>query len=159
MPPKFKRNLSHEDLASAKDVEKAELLGNDSNDEDDFFLTGPTSQTRTVRFKDDKIEKVQGQVNEVAEVMKENITRVIERGDKLSDLQEQSESLNSTANYFRQSSRRLHRNMWWREMKFQSLCDRQKSRPPEMLLFLTKVLTIPKFNFEIRGSDLCCPFG
>jgi len=117
MPPKFKRNLSQEDVANAKDVEKAELLGSDSNDEEDFFLKGPLGQNKSVKFKDDKLLEVRGQISEVTEVMKENITKVIERGDKLDDLQEQSENLNNTANFFRQSSRRLQRNMWWREMK------------------------------------------
>lgn len=117
MPPKFKRNLSHEDLEKAQDIEKAELLAGGSDDDEDFFLKGPSPQIRSVTFQDDKLQEVQGQVGEVAEVMRENISRVLERGDKLTDLQDKSDNLNTNAEYFRLTSRRLQRNMWWREMK------------------------------------------
>ncbi|RXM91701.1 Vesicle-associated membrane protein 4 [Acipenser ruthenus] len=49
------------------------LLEDDSDEEEDFFL-------------------VQTQVDEVIDVMQENITKVIERGERLDDLQDKSDS-------------------------------------------------------------------
>ncbi|MEE6522743.1 hypothetical protein FKM82_021368, partial [Ascaphus truei] len=49
--------------------------------------------------------------------MQENITKVIERGERLDELQDKSESLSDNATAFSSRSRQLRRQMWWRECK------------------------------------------
>nr|KAF6414740.1 vesicle associated membrane protein 4 [Molossus molossus] len=73
MPPKFKRHLNDDDVTGSVKSERRNLLEDDSDEEEDFFLRGPTGP----RFgpRNDKIKHVQNQVDEVIDVMQENITK------------------------------------------------------------------------------------
>uniref|UniRef100_A0A3P8UVV6 Vesicle-associated membrane protein 4 n=1 Tax=Cynoglossus semilaevis TaxID=244447 RepID=A0A3P8UVV6_CYNSE len=115
MPPKFKRHLNDDEVTGSIRSERRNLLEEDSDEEEDFFLRGPTGP----RFgaQNDKIKQVQSQVDEVIDVMQENISKVIERGERLDDLQDKSESLSDNASAFSSRAKQLHRRMWWRDMK------------------------------------------
>ncbi|XP_072367650.1 vesicle-associated membrane protein 4 isoform X1 [Scyliorhinus torazame] len=115
MPPKFKRHLNDDDVTGSIRSERRNLLEDDSDEEEDFFLRGPTAP----KFgqKNDKIKHVQNQVDEVIDVMQENITRVIERGERLDELQDKSESLSDNATVFSNRAKQLRRQMWWKECK------------------------------------------
>ncbi|XP_026511900.1 vesicle-associated membrane protein 4-like [Terrapene carolina triunguis] len=69
----------------------------------------------------DRKISVQNQVDEVIDVMQENITKVIERGERLDDLQDKSESLSDNATAFSNRSKQLRRQMWWRGCKMKAL--------------------------------------
>ncbi|KPP68635.1 Vesicle-associated membrane protein 4-like [Scleropages formosus] len=118
MPPKFKRHLNDDEVTGSVRSERRNLLEEDSDEEEDFFLRGPTAP----KFgpKNDKIRQVQNQVDEVIDVMQENISKVIERGERLDELQDKSESLSDNASAFSSRAKHLHRRMWWRDMKFPS---------------------------------------
>lgn len=66
-----------------------------------------------------KIEQTQQQLDSVTVIMRENIEKVIERDNKISDLEDKSENLRETALVFSNSSRRLKNKMcfdnakWW----------------------------------------------
>ncbi|XP_042561999.1 vesicle-associated membrane protein 4 isoform X1 [Clupea harengus] len=119
MPPKFKRHLHDEEVTGSVRSERRNLLEEDSDEEEDFFLRGPTGP----RFgpKNDKVRQVQSQVDEVIDVMQENISKVIERGERLDDLQDKSESLSDNASAFSSRSKQLHRRMWWRDVKMKAI--------------------------------------
>ncbi|XP_043858162.1 vesicle-associated membrane protein 4 isoform X2 [Dromiciops gliroides] len=89
MPPKFKRHLNDDDVTGSVKSERRNLLEEDSDEEEDFFLRGPSGPKFGPR--NDKIRHVQNQVDEVIDVMQENITKVIERGERLDDLQDKSD--------------------------------------------------------------------
>nr|AAH59519.1 Vesicle-associated membrane protein 4 [Danio rerio] len=67
MPPKFKRHLNDDEVTGSIRSERRNLLEEDSDEEEDFFLRGPTGP----RFggQNDKIRQVQSQVDEVIDVM------------------------------------------------------------------------------------------
>ncbi|XP_074178466.1 vesicle-associated membrane protein 4 isoform X2 [Rhinolophus sinicus] len=102
MPPKFKRHLNDDDVTGSVKSERRNLLEDDSDEEEDFFL-------------------VQNQVDEVIDVMQENITKVIERGERLDELQDKSESLSDNATAFSNRSKQLRRQMWWRGCKIKAI--------------------------------------
>ncbi|XP_042223855.1 vesicle-associated membrane protein 4-like [Homarus americanus] len=117
MPPK--RNLTEEDLDDADDDEVEKLISKDEDvaeDEEDFFLKGPSSK-KTVRFASDKLKDVRVQIAEVTDVMRDNVGRLLERGDQLDNLQDRSEGLATTSDQFRTSATRLRRNMWWQNTR------------------------------------------
>ncbi|RVE73936.1 hypothetical protein OJAV_G00036220 [Oryzias javanicus] len=116
MPPKFKRHLNDDEVTGSVRSERRNLLEEDSDDEDDFFLRGPSGPRFGVH-SNNKIKHVQLQVDEVIGVMQENISKVIERGERLDDLQDKSESLSDNASAFSSRAKQLHRRMWWRDMK------------------------------------------
>ncbi|XP_071517577.1 vesicle-associated membrane protein 4-like [Panulirus ornatus] len=117
MPPK--RNVSAEDMDEADDDEVEKLISKDDDvgdDEEDFFLKGPSSK-KTVRFASDKLKDVRVQIAEVTDVMRDNVGRLLERGDQLDNLQDRSEGLATTSDQFRSSATRLRRNMWWQNTR------------------------------------------
>ncbi|XP_059369087.1 vesicle-associated membrane protein 4-like isoform X1 [Carassius carassius] len=119
MPPKFKRHLNDDEVTGSIRSERRNLLEEDSDEEEDFFLRGPTGP----RFggQNEKIKQVQSQVDEVIDVMQENISKVIERGERLDELQDKSESLSDNASAFSSRAKQLHRRMWWRDMKIKMI--------------------------------------
>jgi len=120
MPPKFKRNVSHDDILAADETERTGLLKDDESDEEDFFLKGPP-KNKGLSYQDGKLQEVRAQVREVEGVMRENIEKVLERGDRLDTLQEKSESMATSADYFSATSKRLRKAIWWRDMKMKIL--------------------------------------
>ncbi|MCL4137062.1 UNVERIFIED_CONTAM: hypothetical protein GTU68_019192 [Idotea baltica] len=115
-----KRNLSAEDISLAKDDEVEKLIEetspNNDDDDDDFFLRGP-SQKKTVRFSSDKVQDVKVQIAEVTDVMRDNVGRLLDRGDRLDALNESSEGLSATSDLFRSSSTKMRRKFWWQEAR------------------------------------------
>lgn len=119
MPPKFRRYLSDEDITEAADPEKEKLLQDD--EDEDFFLKGPTSSGKTLTIQDKKLRRVQFQVDEVSNIMKDNIEKIMERGERLEDLEEKSDSLATNADQFWSTAKKMQSRMWWRNMRVKVL--------------------------------------
>nr|XP_046225589.1 vesicle-associated membrane protein 7 isoform X1 [Oncorhynchus gorbuscha]XP_046225590.1 vesicle-associated membrane protein 7 isoform X1 [Oncorhynchus gorbuscha]XP_046225591.1 vesicle-associated membrane protein 7 isoform X1 [Oncorhynchus gorbuscha] len=64
-----------------------------------------------------KLESVQGQVNEVKVILKDNINKVLERGERLDDLVDKTHDLQATADSFQRTSTRVARKYWWKNTK------------------------------------------
>ncbi|XP_012276512.1 vesicle-associated membrane protein 4 isoform X3 [Orussus abietinus] len=99
MPPKFRRSMSRDDLRNAEDVEKESLLDHDSEPDEDMLFN------------------VKIQIQEVTDAMRENVKKVMERGEKIEDLQEASDRLSLAGNEFREAARRAHRKAWMQNVK------------------------------------------
>ncbi|XP_008299038.1 vesicle-associated membrane protein 8 isoform X2 [Stegastes partitus] len=64
-----------------------------------------------------KFDQVQGQVNEVKVILKDNINKVLERGDRLDDLIGKTDDLQASADSFQRTSTRVARKYWWKNIK------------------------------------------
>ncbi|XP_035802224.1 vesicle-associated membrane protein 8 [Amphiprion ocellaris] len=64
-----------------------------------------------------KLDQVQGQVNEVKVILKDNINKVLERGDRLDDLIGKTDDLQASADSFQRTSTRVSRKYWWKNIK------------------------------------------
>ncbi|XP_029564618.1 vesicle-associated membrane protein 714 isoform X1 [Salmo trutta] len=64
-----------------------------------------------------KLDSVQGQVNEVKVILKDNINKVLERGERLDDLVDKTHDLQATADSFQRTSTRVARKYWWKNAK------------------------------------------
>ncbi|XP_072955451.1 vesicle-associated membrane protein 721-like [Typha angustifolia] len=64
-----------------------------------------------------RLAKVKAQVSEVQGVMMENIEKVLDRGEKIELLVDQTENLQSQAQDFRQQGTKILRKMWLQNMK------------------------------------------
>uniref|UniRef100_A0A7S3F7G4 V-SNARE coiled-coil homology domain-containing protein n=1 Tax=Haptolina ericina TaxID=156174 RepID=A0A7S3F7G4_9EUKA len=69
----------------------------------------------------DRVGRVQGEIEEVRQVMVENIDRVLERGEKIELLVDKAENLNQQAFKFRKQSTALKRAMWMKNLKLYAL--------------------------------------
>ncbi len=99
--------------------ETKKLLGGDDDDEDeDFFLTGP--RVAPALAQDDRLSGLQRQVREVTDVMRDNVGRMMERGDRLDDLHIRSEQLGAASGEFVTHSTRLRKKMWWQNTRYKN---------------------------------------
>lgn len=53
--------------------------------------------------------------------MRENITKVAERGERLDSLQDKTDNLAISAQTFKRGANRVRKNMWWKDMKVHEL--------------------------------------
>uniref|UniRef100_A0A3B5MH17 Si:ch73-234b20.5 n=1 Tax=Xiphophorus couchianus TaxID=32473 RepID=A0A3B5MH17_9TELE len=66
-------------------------------------------------------DQVQSQVNEVKVILKDNINKVLERGDKIDDLIGKTDDLQASADSFQRTSTRVARKYWWKNIKMMIL--------------------------------------
>ncbi|KAF2645705.1 vesicle-associated membrane protein-like protein [Massarina eburnea CBS 473.64] len=69
----------------------------------------------------DALKTAQREIEGVREIMTENIERVLERGERIDLLVDQTDRLGTTARDFRVRSRGLKRRMWWKNVKLMVL--------------------------------------
>ncbi|KAI8518455.1 Vesicle-associated membrane protein 4 [Branchiostoma belcheri] len=101
----------------SRSEERASLLDGSDDDEEDFFVAAGGKRYN----KDTKIKRVQGQVDEVIEVMQDNVAKVIDRGENLELLQDKSEELSDHSIKFLNTSKRLKSTMRWHNCKMYAL--------------------------------------
>ncbi|XP_018600369.1 vesicle-associated membrane protein 8 [Scleropages formosus] len=64
-----------------------------------------------------KLVQVQDQVNDVKVILKDNINKVLERGERLDELIDKTDDLQATADSFQKTATRVSRKYWWKNMK------------------------------------------
>ncbi|KCV69018.1 hypothetical protein H696_04438 [Fonticula alba] len=65
----------------------------------------------------DKLPQPQSQVDEVVSIMHQNLGKVMERGERLDDLQERTDQLQNQANQFRTGATKIRKQFWWKNVK------------------------------------------
>jgi vesicle-associated membrane protein 4 len=64
-----------------------------------------------------KTAAIQAQIDDTVGIMRENISKVAERGERLDSLQDKTDNLAVSAQGFRKGANRVRKNMWWKDMK------------------------------------------
>merc|ERR1712142_151950 len=64
-----------------------------------------------------KLQQTQAQVDEVVDVMRTNVDKVLERDIKLSELDDRADALQQGASQFETQAAKLKRKYWWKNMK------------------------------------------
>jgi vesicle-associated membrane protein 7 len=67
--------------------------------------------------KADAVGRVKDRLESVKTVMVQNIDKVLDRGEKIELLVDQSDALQRTAHRFKRDARTLERHMWWKNIK------------------------------------------
>ncbi|KAK2579677.1 hypothetical protein KPH14_011027 [Odynerus spinipes] len=111
-----KSNLSREDIKSADTDEKETLLEHDSEPDEDMIFNRPSTSNGTGRV-DGKMDSVKIQIREVTDVMRDNVKKVMERGERLEDLQDASDRLAMAGNQFRDAAKKAQRRAWLQNVK------------------------------------------
>lgn len=75
----------------------------------------PAGQQRSADSK--KLQQTQAQVDEVVGIMRTNVEKVLERDQKLSELDDRADALQQGASQFEQQAGRLKRKFWWKDIK------------------------------------------
>lgn len=64
-----------------------------------------------------RIQQTQAQVDEVVDIMRTNVEKVLERDQKLSELDDRADALQQGASQFEQQAGKLKRKFWWKNCK------------------------------------------
>nr|XP_029709838.1 synaptobrevin isoform X2 [Aedes albopictus] len=64
-----------------------------------------------------RLKQTQAQVDEVVGIMRVNVEKVLERDQKLSELDQRADALQHGASQFEQQAGKLKRKQWWANMK------------------------------------------
>ncbi|KAL3271025.1 hypothetical protein HHI36_021525 [Cryptolaemus montrouzieri] len=67
--------------------------------------------------KNSMLEQTQAQVNEVVGIMRVNVEKVLERDQKLSELDSRADALQEGGKRFEQQAQKLKRKYWWKNLK------------------------------------------
>ncbi|XP_066596427.1 synaptobrevin-1-like [Prorops nasuta] len=81
----------------------------------DGDLGGPRNSQQASSAK--KLQQTQDTVNEVVGIMKVNVEKVLERDQKLSELENRADALQQGATQFEQQAGKLKRKYWWKNLK------------------------------------------
>lgn len=107
----------------SKGYDQVPLLAHgDSSDEDDLLglqRNGPGRPSRVGKKdgKDRVLNKVQSELDSTINVMRNNLGKVLNRGEKLEDLEAKSESFEMNAFNFRAGSKKLKQKLWWQNFR------------------------------------------
>ncbi|XP_078011626.1 vesicle-associated membrane protein 1 isoform X1 [Phascolarctos cinereus] len=74
---------------------------------------GPPPNTTSNR----RLQQTQAQVEEVVDIMRVNVDKVLERDQKLSELDDRADALQAGASQFESSAAKLKRKYWWKNCK------------------------------------------
>ncbi|XP_069038843.1 vesicle-associated membrane protein 1 [Lepisosteus oculatus] len=64
-----------------------------------------------------RLQQTQAQVEEVVDIMRVNVDKVLERDQKLSELDDRADALQAGASQFESSAAKLKRKYWWKNCK------------------------------------------
>ncbi|GAA5876771.1 hypothetical protein JCM3774_003469 [Rhodotorula dairenensis] len=79
---------------------------------------GPAASTAA---SGSKVQTIQQEIDATVGIMKDNITKVAERGERLDALQDKTDNLAQSAQGFRRGANRVRKKMWWKDMKMRVL--------------------------------------
>ncbi|KAI1798236.1 synaptobrevin-like protein [Ganoderma leucocontextum] len=83
----------------------------------DPYLPRGGSSSNPAGAGNPKTAAIQQQIDDTVGIMRENITKVAERGERLDQLQDKTDNLAVSAQGFRRGANRVRKNMWWKDMK------------------------------------------
>lgn len=64
-----------------------------------------------------KTAAIQAQIDDTVGIMRENINKVAERGERLDTLQDKTDNLAVSAQGFRRGANRVRKQMWWKDFR------------------------------------------
>lgn len=81
----------------------------------DGITGGPRTPQQVAASR--RLQQTQAQVDEVVGIMRMNVEKVLERDQRLSELDDRSNALQQGASQFEQQAGKLKRKYWWKNLK------------------------------------------
>ncbi|XP_052286781.1 vesicle-associated membrane protein 3-like isoform X1 [Dreissena polymorpha] len=79
--------------------------------------SGPSSEGGPRDMGSKRLQQTQAQVDEVVDIMRVNVDKVLERDQKISELDDRADALQAGASQFEASAGKLKRKFWWKNCK------------------------------------------
>lgn len=90
-------------------------------------------------MNNNKFDLINDEINNTKDSINQSLSLIIDRGEKLENLVDKSETLNENSALFNKQAKRLKNKMFWKKVKL------------SLLLFLILVIIIMIFIFSICG--------
>jgi len=89
------------------------------NQYDPYIPSGgaPAAGSNQTAPSNQRTAALQAQIDDTVGVMRENINKVSQRGERLDSLQDKTDNLAVSAQGFRRGANRVRKQMWWKDMK------------------------------------------
>ncbi|KAM9705898.1 vesicle-associated membrane protein 3 [Dama dama] len=81
------------------------------------MTTSAPAGSSTAAGSSRRLQQTQNQVDEVVDIMRVNVDKVLERDQKLSELDDRADALQAGASQFETSAAKLKRKYWWKNCK------------------------------------------
>ncbi|KAK3583824.1 hypothetical protein CHS0354_022869 [Potamilus streckersoni] len=78
---------------------------------------GPGGPQGGSSMQSKRLQQTQAQVDEVVDIMRVNVDKVLERDQKISELDDRADALQAGASQFEASAGKLKRKFWWKNCK------------------------------------------
>jgi t-SNARE complex subunit (syntaxin) len=78
---------------------------------------GPQGGMQPPREQSKRLQQTQAQVDEVVDIMRVNVDKVLDRDQKILQLDDRAEALQVGASQFEASAGKLKRKYWWKNCK------------------------------------------
>lgn len=100
--------------------------------------SGDLGQSSSGKKGNQRLQQTQAQVDEVVNIMKTNVERVLERDQKLSELDDRADALQQGASQFEVHATKLKRKYWWQNIKVSTRPHPCHHRDSPLLLFVIR---------------------
>lgn len=103
--------------------------------------------------KSNLLQQTQSQVDEVVSIMKMNVDKVLERDQKLSELDSRADALQEGGRRFEQQAQKLKRKYWWKNLKMMIILG--------IIIVIILIIIIGKYKdiYLICNVIVTCYFG
>ncbi|KYN02563.1 Synaptobrevin, partial [Cyphomyrmex costatus] len=115
----------------------------------DGIVGGPRTPQQIASQK--RLQATQAQVDEVVDIMKTNVEKVLERDQKLSELDDRADALQQGASQFEQQAGKLKRKFWLQNLKMMIIMGVIGL----IILAIIIEFLLYKLSFRIYGFDHC----
>uniref|UniRef100_A0A8B9XJ22 Vesicle associated membrane protein 3 n=1 Tax=Bos mutus grunniens TaxID=30521 RepID=A0A8B9XJ22_BOSMU len=102
-----------------------------------------------------RLQQTQNQVDEVVDIMRVNVDKVLERDQKLSELDDRADALQAGASQFETSAAKLKRKYWWKNCKNAPcfVADLQKFVETSRSRISHRLQPLPALHTDRRGLE------
>ena len=84
---------------------------------DPYIPSGQSAPQQQGQGGNARTQALQAQIDDTVGVMRDNINKVSQRGERLDALQDKTDNLAISAQGFRRGANRVRKQMWWKDMK------------------------------------------
>ncbi|KAF2418987.1 synaptobrevin [Tothia fuscella] len=93
-------------------------MANENNAPYDPYIPSGGAQTGGAgQGSNQRTAALQAEIDSTVGIMRDNINKVSERGERLDSLQDKTDNLAVSAQGFRRGANRVRKQMWWKDMK------------------------------------------
>ncbi|KAK6175524.1 hypothetical protein SNE40_013972 [Patella caerulea] len=121
------------------------------NNECIFYLRSGAPEGQPPRdMQSKRMQQTQAQVDEVVDIMRVNVDKVLERDQKISELDDRADALQAGASQFEASAGKLKRKYWWKNCKMMIILG--------SIIAVIIIIIIGKFKISVYAPSMLICF-